>query len=241
MRVAVLSDIHGNLTALEAVLADLRSVAPDLVIHGGDLADAGSSPVEVVDYIRDLGWEGVMGNTDEMLVQPGSLEEFARTSEAPPALWSKMREMADVTRQRLGHERLAWLSRLPLALSKAGLAVVHASPGICWRAPTAVTTDDELQAAFGSVDQPIVVFGHIHQPLIRKLTGHPRLIANAGSVGLSFDGDPRASYLLLEDNAPSIRRVKYDLEKEIAALGCSGLPGSKWTARMLRAASPQMP
>ena len=80
MRVAVVSDIHGNLTALEAVLADVREQAPDLVLHGGDLSDSGSSPAEVIDRIRDLGWQGVMGNTDEMLVRPESLGEFASQS-----------------------------------------------------------------------------------------------------------------------------------------------------------------
>ena len=78
MRIAIVSDIHGNLTAFEAVLADLRETFPDLVFSGGDLADGGSSPVEIVDRVRDLGWPGVLGNTDEMLFAPESLEEFAR-------------------------------------------------------------------------------------------------------------------------------------------------------------------
>jgi protein phosphatase len=63
MRIAIVSDIHGNRTAFEAVLADLRQTSPDLILHGGDLADAGASPVEIVDRIRDLGWQGVVGNT----------------------------------------------------------------------------------------------------------------------------------------------------------------------------------
>jgi predicted phosphodiesterase len=88
MRIAVVSDIHGNLSAFQAVLEDIRRVSPDLVLHGGDLADGGSSPVEIVDSIRDLGWQGVMGNTDEMLVRPASLEEFAGQSSAPPTLWA---------------------------------------------------------------------------------------------------------------------------------------------------------
>ena len=67
MGIAILSDIHGNRTAFEAVLSDIRDVSPDIVLHGGDLADGGSSPVEIVDYIRDLGWPGVIGNTDGML------------------------------------------------------------------------------------------------------------------------------------------------------------------------------
>jgi len=65
MRIAIISDIHDNLTAFEAVLADLGKTAPDLVLHGGDLVGGGSSPAEVVDRVRDLGWLGVFGNSDE--------------------------------------------------------------------------------------------------------------------------------------------------------------------------------
>src|SRR3984885_6503194 len=100
--VAVVTDIHGNLTAFEAVLADIRRMAPDLVLHGGDLADPGSSPIEVVDRIRDLGWRGVMGNTDEMLVRPSSLEDFGSQSSAPSTMWSVMRLIASSTRSKLG-------------------------------------------------------------------------------------------------------------------------------------------
>ncbi|PYT16371.1 MAG: metallophosphoesterase, partial [Acidobacteria bacterium] len=86
MRIAIVSDIHGNRTAFEAVLADLRETSPDLILHGGDLADGGASPAEIVDRIRDLGWQGVLGNTDEMHSRPESLDEFASQSTAPPAL-----------------------------------------------------------------------------------------------------------------------------------------------------------
>src|SRR5882762_9457721 len=86
MRIAIVSDIHGNRTAFEAVLSDLRQTVPDLILHGGDLADAGASPVEIVDRIRDLGWQGVVGNTDEMLFRPESLEEFASRSPSLQAL-----------------------------------------------------------------------------------------------------------------------------------------------------------
>ena len=67
MRIAIVACIHGNRTAFEAILADLRRMSPDLILHGGDLADCGSSPSGIVDEIRDLGWPGVAGNTDEML------------------------------------------------------------------------------------------------------------------------------------------------------------------------------
>jgi putative phosphoesterase len=241
MRVAVVSDIHGNLTAFEAVLADIRRCSPDLIFHGGDLADAGSSPVEIVDRIRGLGWPGVMGNTDEMLIQPDSLEEFASQSSAPPVLWDAIRQIASATRSRLGEERLAWLSELPRVKTHEDFALVHATPESCWRTPPAEATDAELETLYGSLGQPIVIFGHTHRHFIRVLAGQPRLLINTGSVGLSYDGDPRASYLVLEDGVPSIRRVEYNVEKELKSLAFCGLPGAEWTAKMLRISSPQMP
>jgi predicted phosphodiesterase len=241
MLVAVVSDIHGNLTAFEAILADLRRRSPDLVLHGGDLADPGSSPIQVVDRIRDLGWQGVMGNTDEMLVQPSSLEDFASQSSAPAALWSAIRRIAQATRSELGVERHAWLSELPRVITKPGFALVHASPESCWHSPAAEATDAELETTYGSLGMPIVAFGHTHRPAIRKMTGPLRQLINTGSVGLPYDGDPRASYLLLDGTIPSIRRVEYSIEKELKALSSCGLPGAEWTARMLRTSSPQMP
>jgi putative phosphoesterase len=241
MRIAIISDIHGNLTAFEAVLADLQQASPDLVLHGGDLADSGSSPTEIVDRIRTLGWPGVMGNTDEMLVQPESLEDFASQSAAPPALWEAIREIAAATREVLGEERLAWLRELPRIHTQDTFALVHATPQSCWRAPAANATDSELEATYSSLSRAIVVFGHTHHPSIRTMPGPIKCLINTGSVGLPYDGDPRASYLLLEGTTPSIRRVEYDVGKELAALAVSKLSGAQWTAKMLRSSSPQMP
>jgi hypothetical protein len=83
----------------------LQQTSPDLILHGGDLADAGASPVEIVDHIRDLGWPGVVGNSDEMIFRPESLEEHANQSSAPASLWKAIREMAATTRTMLGEER----------------------------------------------------------------------------------------------------------------------------------------
>lgn len=97
MRIAVLSDIHGNITALEAVLADLRTLTPDLFVHAGDLADSGSSGADVVDCLQNLGCQGVLGNTDEMLIRPESLAAFAAQSAAPSRLWALLSRMASET------------------------------------------------------------------------------------------------------------------------------------------------
>ncbi len=241
MRVAILSDIHGNLSAFEAVLEDIHQLAPDLVLHGGDLADGGSSPVEIVDRIRDLGWQGVMGNGDEMLCSPESLEDFATQSSVPPAFWVSVREMAASTRAILGTERLSWLKQLPMAITQNGLAVVHATPQSCWRAPPRTASDEELDRIYSQFGVPVVVFGHTHIPVIREMSGNPRLLINSGSVGLPYDGDPRASYLLLDDSTPVIRRIEYNVEKELKALSSGALPHADWTATMLRSSSPQLP
>ena len=241
MRIAVVSDIHGNWTALKAVLDDLRLTSPDLVLHGGDLADGGSSPSDVIDCIRDLGWPGVLGNTDEMHTRQESLDEFASQSAAPPSLWTAIREMAAATRAMLGEERIAWLAALPLVHTAGHIALVHATAESPWRAPGPDAGDDELQSTYGRLGRPVAIYAHIHRPFIRALS-HPGLIvANTGSVSLSYNGDYRASYLLVDDSVPLIRRVEYDREEEVRALQASGLPHSDWMARTLLSASPQMP
>jgi predicted phosphodiesterase len=239
MRIAIVSDIHGNRTAFEAVLADLRQTAPDLIFHGGDLADSGSSPAEIVDRIRDLAWPGVVGNTDEMLFDPESLTRFASPLPHLQSLFAAIGEMAAATREALGETRLAWLRKLPRVQVEGPMALVHASPESPWRAPMATAGDAELESVYGPLGHPLAVYGHIHRPYIRVLSG--RTVANSGSVGLPHDGDRRAAYLLLDDSQPSIRRVEYDLDRELKALAASRLPHAEWVARILQSASPQMP
>ncbi|MHB8501118.1 MAG: metallophosphoesterase family protein [Candidatus Acidiferrales bacterium] len=244
MRIAILSDIHGNRTAFEAVLADLQQISPDLILHGGDLAASGANPVEIVDRIRDFGWQGVVGNTDEMLFRPESLEEFANQSSAPPSVWTAIRQMAAATRTILGEERIAWLEGLARVQLQGPMALVHASPESLWRAPTAEASDAELESVYGPLGQLIAVYAHIHRPYIRSVPSpqiRARLVANTGSLSLSYDGDPRASYLLLDGPNPRIRRVEYDIERELKNLATSGLPHADWIAKSLRTASPQIP
>jgi predicted phosphodiesterase len=239
MRIAIVSDIHGNRTAFEAVVADLRQTSPDLILHGGDLPHGGSSPAEIVDRIRDLEWPGVLGNTDEMLFNPKSLKDFASESLHLQPLWDAIEEMAAATCEALGEERIAWLSGLPRTLIHGPMALVHASPETTWRSPGHAATDGELESVYSPLGQPMAIYGHIHHSYIRTVSG--MIVANTGSVSLSYDGDPRAAYLLVDDSVPSIRRVDYDVEREIQALVASSSPHSDWVARMLRSARPQMP
>ncbi len=239
MRIAIVSDIHGNRTAFEAVLADLRQTSPDLILHGGDLADGGASPAAIVDRIRDLGWQGVVGNTDEMLFRPESLQEFANQSPKMQPLFAAIQEMAKATCEALGEERLAWLSRLPRMQVHGPMALVHASPGSPWRAPMDTASDAELESVYRPLGQPIAIYAHIHRSYIRSVSG--MIVANTGSVSLSHDGDRRAAYLLLDESKPAIRRVEYDVDRELTALSGCGLPHADWIAKILDRACPQMP
>ncbi len=236
MRVAIVSDIHGNFTALQAVLSDLAQLSPDLILQGGDLAGPGSRPVEVVDQIRDLGWQGVLGNTDEMLPRPASLAAFAALVPKLKPMFDAIGEMAAWMRDELGAERLAWHDRLPMVRVQDSLALVHASPDSTWRSPAADATDEEMTRVYGSMGSPLVVYGHIHRPFVRRVGD--LTVANSGTVGMSYDGDPRASYLLVDHGRTEIRRVEYDVDAEVSALLTSRMPHAEWAARSLRTAGP---
>ncbi len=236
MRLAIVSDIHGNLHALEAVLADLRDASPDLILHGGDLPHGGAHPAEVVDRIRDLGWPGVLGNTDEQLTEPRALAEFLRETPGLAPMSQAMVEMAQWTAEQIGTERINWLGGLPRMQIVEGIALVHARPEDTWRSPGAEASDEELESAYGGLERAIAVYGHIHVPYVRRVGG--KVVANSGSVSLSLDGDCRAAYLLVDDGAPAIRRTEYDVEREVREVAGCGMPHSDWITRMLKTARP---
>jgi predicted phosphodiesterase len=231
MRIAVVSDIHGNKRALEAVLADLREVAPDLVVHGGDLVANGAHPADVIDQVRSLGWRGVYGNTDEMLWCPERLLEVTRTHLKLAEIVAVFKEMIPATAEAVGEERLRWLAALPPVYTIEDLTVIHASPGDIWRAPLPSASDSELEKTYAALPCGIIVYAHIHRPHVRHLSN--RVVANTGSLSLSYDGDPRASYLVVDGHSVSIRRVKYDVESEAKELLNCGLPHAAWLSRIL--------
>jgi putative phosphoesterase len=254
MRVAVVSDIHGNRRALQAVLGDLREVAPDVVVHGGDLVGGGAHPAEVIDQVCALGWPGVRGNADEMMWAPERLTELAAAQPKVAAILAMVQETIAPTVASIGEERLRWLEGLPQRHAGDGFAVVHARPDDCWRAPAADASDEVLEKTYGSLGARVVVYGHIHVPYIRRVGG--MTVVNTGAVSQSYDGDTRASYLVMDGLAMdgpmdsrtkrasegaadgvkcSIRRVEYDVQSEAEDLLRSGLPHAEWMARILLA------
>lgn len=218
MKLAIVSDVHGNLAALDSVIKDLADVKPDLIVHGGDLALNGPRPAECVDRIRELGWPGIVGNTDQALwTLPETLPEGARHI---------FGVMAAATTIMLGSERLAWLRALQLEWRDGDrVALVHAVPGDTWKVVEPDAPDAAIHDIYGPLRAMLAVYCHIHKPFVRHLGAFT--LANSGSVGMPFDGDTRSSYLLITDGKPAIRRVAYDIESHVADVERSGYPTSQ--------------
>lgn len=235
MRIAIISDVHGNVTALDAVVSDLKQQKPDLVFHGGDLATAGCNPAEVIDCIQAAGWAGVLGNTDEMLWDDSGIRAMEASAPNLKTLLGTLESFATTTSKMIAEKRIQWLKQLPPELRHEDMVLLHASPGNIWKAPMNTADDATLSETYSGLNAKIVVYCHIHLPVIRKIG--PMTICNCGSVGSPYDGDPRASYLMIDDGRPSIRRVEYDVEKEVGRLLASDYPQKDWIAALRRSGS----
>jgi putative phosphoesterase len=219
MRVAVVSDVHGNLPALEAVLAELEREDVDLIVSGGDLS-AGPMPVECVDRLRALGeritW--VRGNADREEAAPAGYAELTR--------W--------VTGE-LGPERRRFLVEAPVAATVpvdglGSVLVCHGSPRSDEEILTKVSPEERVVAALVGVEEDVVVHGHTHVQYDREVASH-RVVC-AGSVGSPYEGRPGAYWALLGPDV-ELRRTEYDVEAAVAAIRATGYPGAEDAASLL--------
>ena len=233
MRLAVVSDVHGSLEALEAVIADIERSGADEVVHGGDLVLMGPQPAEAIDRIRELGWRGVVGNTDEVLWRPEERDrQLALRPKLRPLIELMFDEWAPATRALLGEERIDFLRGLPATLQIGRTLLVHASPDDLWRAPQPGASDAELDETYAATGAESVVYGHIHRPYAR--TTSVLTVGNSGSAGFTWDGDPRASYLLIDDGEMTVVRVEYDTEAEARRLIAMDYPDAERLADIRR-------
>jgi diadenosine tetraphosphatase ApaH/serine/threonine PP2A family protein phosphatase len=201
---ALLYDIHGNLPALEAVLADARA---DRFLLGGDYALFGPFPAETVDALRSLPnatW--IRGNGERWTANP----DQAPDNEVVPGAIAASREV-------LGSDLVAQLAALPEEVVIDGIRYCHASPISDVRSFMPEPADDELELLAGVLERRLV-FGHTHLPFKRVGPNGIELI-NPGSVGMPFDGDPRAAYAFVDDHGSvEHRRVGYDHAASAAAV-----------------------
>jgi putative phosphoesterase len=196
---ALVYDVHGNLPALEAVIADAEAAGVEGWVLGGDYALFGGWPAETVERLRSLeraSW--IRGNGERWTADPDAAPGNPVVPGAVAA-----------ARAALGEETVADLASLPFSLPHEGILVCHGSPlsDVDSFAPDDGERDEKL---LDGVDAGRVLFGHTHVPFARTSAGGVELV-NPGSVGMPFDGDPRAAYALLDDDGRfSHRRVEYD-------------------------------
>ncbi len=222
MKLAVLADVHGNAAALEAVLADLEKARPDRLLLNGDLLAFGPEPEETVTLLRRLDAPCTRGNTDRWLA------DAARRGFAEGAP-EEVQESLRWTAAQLLPVDLRSFTDLPFALVAEPLPVqlYHASAAGDEKGVWPDTPEAEIPSLFSSVPGRTFVVSHTH--IAGERRGGELRILNTGSVGLPFDGDTRASYLLLEgekegDVGATWRRVAYDRQRAIAAVRKRGVP-----------------
>jgi predicted phosphodiesterase len=202
VEVLALYDIHGNVDALEAVLADPRAAHPDAVVVGGD-AVPGQFAGAVLDRLDALAVpvHRIRGNGERE-----TAEAVGRT--APPDEDDVAAVTAAVTARELGDERARALGDVPLVATLDGVLYCHATPRRDDEMVTLASPDERYAEVLANVDARLVVAGHTHQQHTRDVGAIT--FVNAGSVGMPYEGDGAARWLWVADGVPDLRRTGYD-------------------------------
>ncbi len=240
LRLALLSDIHGNVDALTAALAEIEAAAPDRIVVLGDLVLNGPRPVEAVDAVMELDAAGALviaGNTDIAVADGDYTAAFPWLDEVPASHVAA----AEWSRELLRDDQLEYLRRLPaerrVTFADQLMLATHASPG----SQTAGLPAD-LDAALTvqrvtRTDARVIACGHTHVADVRELGR--KLLVNPGSCGYAFDGTPDACWglLTLEEGAEpraELKRAAYDPHAAAAEVAERGLPGDVYRAATIR-------
>ena len=228
MRVAAVYDIHANLPAFEAVLAEAREERVDLIVCGGDCA-AGPMPVETIELLRtmDVTARFVMGNADRAMVEAfdaGARPEDIEKESMRGTTWAAT---------LISREQRDFLASFEptVSVSIPGFGSVrfcHGSPRSDSEIITSVTPAERMAPMLEGVPEDVVVCGHTHRQFDRQVAG--KRVLNAGSVGMPYQGDAAAFWLLIGDGA-EMRRTNYDVGSALAQFRATGYPGSDETFR----------
>ena len=231
MRIAILSDVHGNLLALDACLVDLESQgSADAVVVAGDLCLNGPKPKKVLQRLEEINAACVRGNTDRYIAEDSPREKFT-ASESAQIAW---------TRREIGEHWVSWLKDLPFALRIGDddnqLLVVHANPKTDDEQLWPDADEDVLTRLIGREKATVIAFGHLHLPYVR--VWRAKLLVNVASAGLPKDGDPRAGYAILTERKGGWevkhRRVPFDVKRVATQLADCGIPDSAELIATLR-------
>ncbi|AYA77595.1 YfcE family phosphodiesterase [Bacillus sp. Y1] len=215
MKLAFISDIHGNAIALDAVLEDIKEKHVDKVFVLGDICYRGPEPQRALDLVRELDCEVIKGNADEWVVRG------VQRGEVPDHALELMNKERDWIVSNLSHESVNYLRELPSQLNfeveGVRIYAFHATPDSLFDVVPPDVSDDKIIEKLITQEADLYIYAHIHKPYIRFISG--KCIVNIGSVGLPFDGVSKASYCIVEINKDSIQtsnvRVSYDLQKVV--------------------------
>jgi putative phosphoesterase len=258
-RIAVLSDVHGNSAALEAVRKALKKEKPDVTLIAGDLVMNGPEPGATVDAVREMERDGaivVQGNTDIAVADADYSAAFPWMLES--GVSEAIRAGAEWAHDALDDDQLAWLRRLPaerrVRIGDDLVLVTHASPGSQTQGFDRDLDPSTVLERISRTDARVICCGHTHLPAIQEFGW--KVIVNDGSAGYSFDGDSTAAWALvtLDGAAPAapaapddedatdgrttvtaeIRRADYDVLAVSNAISARGLPGDVYRAATVR-------
>ncbi len=239
-RIAVLGDIHGNMTALEAALKDIERKEPQLVAVTGDLVMNGPQPSAVVARLREMEASGgvivIQGNTDVAVADADYAAAFPWLDEVPEA----QRLAAEWAHDELADDEVEWLRRLPferrVMLGEHMVLICHASPGSQTSGLAADLDPSVTVERVTRTDARVIVCGHTHVAEVRELGR--KLICNPGSCGYAFDGEPTASWAMLtvagDEPHAELFRAAFDAQQVADELSSRGLPGDVYRAATVR-------
>jgi predicted phosphodiesterase len=235
MRIALVSDMHGNAVGFRAALADLERSEPDLIVALGDVAQGGPQPLECVDLLRELGCPCVYGNSDHFLVALDFGQEEVTEQQLATAHWS---------REQLGDEGLAFLRSFEPTVEAGPLLCCHATPHSNEDVILPQTPHEEVEAALAGVSSEAVATGHVHLQWLRRVG--EQVWFSVGSVGLVWehreplDGvpfHPVSEYALVdaETLAVEFRHIPFDVDELITEARAKDFPGfDRWAAQWKR-------
>ncbi|MFD0678004.1 MULTISPECIES: metallophosphoesterase family protein [unclassified Paenibacillus] len=235
MKIAFISDIHGNAHALEKVLIDINKKNVDKMYVMGDLCYRGPEPKRSIELIRSLNAEVIKGNADEWVVRGVQKGEVADSA------LEMMNRERDWTVSKLDLADIDYLSKLPteinVTIEGLPLHLFHATPDSLFDiVPPDADNETVSSKLMSSKDAQMYIYAHIHKPYIRYING--KVIMNTGSVGLPFDSMAMASYATLEITEGAIRtsieRVSFDIEEVVRQYEASSYPNAEMMTRVLR-------
>jgi predicted phosphodiesterase len=235
MRIALVSDMHGNAVAFRAVLSDLERYEPDLIVSLGDVAQGGPQPRECVELLQELACPCVYGNSDHFLVALDFGNEPVDEHQLETAHWS---------REQLGEDGLTFLRKFEPAVRAGPLLCCHATPHSNEQVILPQTPHEEVEEVLAGVSAAAVATGHVHLQWLRRVG--PAVWFSVGSVGLVWEHRepldevpflPFSEYAIVDGDSLAVefRRLPFDVEDLIADARAKDFPGfDRWAPRWKR-------